>query len=73
MIVGVANVGVSISKPFKAEAGVDLSGIVPLYLEVTFFSNYKKNRQVPSISGPITIISLLPRGTISFLAILDDD
>ena len=36
MIVGVAHVGVSISKPFKAEAGVDLSGIVPLYLEVTF-------------------------------------
>ena len=53
-----------ISKPFRADAGEDLSGIVPLYFEVTFLSNSRQNKQVPSTSGPITIISFPQRGSI---------
>ena len=38
---------------------------MPLYFDVTFLSNSKQNKHVPSISGPITIISLPPKGFIS--------
>jgi len=39
-IVGVAQVSVFNSNPFRADAGEDLNGIVPLYFEVTFFSDF---------------------------------
>ena len=51
-------------KPLRADAGEDLKGIVPMYFEVTFLSNSRQNKQVPSTSGPITMISFQPSGSM---------